>query len=71
MHPVADEGALDHGILTFLLLPIPHPDSRAAAVLVDQLDAGIFKGPSNHLNRGPARLTCPTFKLVDSNGTDA
>jgi hypothetical protein len=40
--PAADEGALDHELLTFLLLLIPHPDSRAAAILVDELDARGF-----------------------------
>jgi hypothetical protein len=49
VHPIAaaDEGSLDHRILTFLLLPIPHPDSRAAAVLVDELDAGGFQSPAS------------------------
>jgi hypothetical protein len=40
--PAADEAALDHGFLTFLLLLIPHPNSRPAAILLDELDAGGF-----------------------------
>ena len=39
---------------------------RAAAILVDELDAGSFKCAPNYIERRMARLTCARFKLMDS-----
>jgi YqaJ-like viral recombinase domain len=71
VHPVADDGALDHGILTFLLLLIPHPDSRPAAILVDELDAGTLQRTANHRKCCAPGLLIFTLKLTDRNHADA
>ena len=43
-------------ILTLLLLPLSQPDTRSAAVLVDELYAGGFESVPNDVKRRATRL---------------
>ena len=45
---------------------LPKSYSRTAAVLVDELDAGIFKGPPNDIEGGAPRAARACFQLMDS-----
>src|SRR5215469_1739972 len=49
---------------------LPQPHTSAAAVLINELDAGAFKSSSNDIKGGATRLTRPSLQLVhgyDSN----
>ena len=41
--------------------PPPQPHTSAAAVLINELDAGAFKGSSNDVKGGATRLTRPSL----------
>ena len=49
-----------------LRLPLSQPHPGTAAVFVDELDAGRFKGAPNDVKRRVTRLTYPSFQLVHS-----
>jgi hypothetical protein len=50
-------------------LVFPEPDARAAAIGVDELDAGSLKGSPYNLKRCASLLTGSSFKLVDGDDT--
>jgi hypothetical protein len=51
--------------LPFLLMPLSQPHPRAAAVLVDEFDAGAFECAANRLESSAAWLACTCFELMD------
>jgi len=48
---------------------LPESNARTPSIGIDELDAGGFERSFDHLECGPAWLTCSRFKLV--NGDDA
>jgi hypothetical protein len=68
--PIIDFDPPSTGSLPPRSRPLPQPHTSAAAVLVDELDAGDFESSSNDLKGGPTGLTHPSLQLVhryDSN----
>jgi hypothetical protein len=63
--------SLEQGRLFFLQCALAQPHPRAAAVFVDELNAGRFEGPPNDIKRRAARLTCAGFKLMHGYDADA
>jgi hypothetical protein len=56
--------------LGFFPLPFAQSHPGPSAILVDEFDAGAFKGSSNDIKGGATRLTRPSLQLVhgyDSN----
>jgi hypothetical protein len=51
--------------------PLPQPHTPAAAVLINEFDAGAFKSSSNDIKGGATRLTRPSLQLVHSYDTDS
>jgi hypothetical protein len=74
LHPVASFRQLPQSplkLLAFFGPALAQPYSRAAAVLVDELDAGRFKCPPNYIERCRSRLTDSSLKLMDSNNPNS
>jgi hypothetical protein len=59
------------GSLTAAFNRLPQSNTWPAPVLINELDAGLFKGTSYNFESRASRFACPSFELMHGYNSDA